>query len=73
MTESEAREKWCPMARQRNDNETCLGSNCALWQWDENEYKCVKCSAVFGYRLECPRCKIPCEAIYQGHCGLGRG
>lgn len=48
VTEEEAKEKWCPMARtagyncSRNREYTgstpsvmcCIGSNCMMWEWD---------------------------------------
>ena len=45
MTEEEAREKWCPMARvhgmesagNRIDHANCIASGCMAWVWDDTE------------------------------------
>ena len=71
MTEQEAQEKWCPMARlaigpdgvyqenRRENTDKCLGSACACWVW------VVKDQARFGGTpLPMP------EETWRGRCGL---
>ena len=70
MTEQEAREKWCPMARvpiaseaylnstTREFNCFCIASDCAMWVWEDKLF----------FNPDTNK-----EEKDEGHCGLIRG
>ena len=39
MTTDEATKKWCPMTKDRNENNMCISSNCMVWRWYYDEVK----------------------------------
>lgn len=36
LTEEEAKEKMCPMARHETQDDNCAGSKCMAWRWVHN-------------------------------------
>lgn len=88
MTEQEARTKWCPMSRVSltkgevgynrvdggipSEYATCIGSDCMMWEWAEEEY-------IFsGGKVDDSYEEVPGglwrkkKEIRHGYCGLAR-
>lgn len=74
MKESEARKMWCPGSGvvRFGDDTLCRASACPVWRWNEDEWKCEKCEAVFKTHYEaCFECGTQLKRHTTGYCGLG--
>ena len=61
MTETEAKDKWCPILGAGTGLRHCLGSDCMMWRWDNPTPEVREQARACGF-----------EPIIKtlGHCGL---
>lgn len=70
MAEEEAKERWCPIARNFNN---CIASRCMFWRWKKIPNPAWKDETAFVFRpANNPYASEPMtvDSTTFGHCGL---
>ena len=80
ITESEARQKWCPHVRSGgggNRLARCCASDCMMWQWGNrggSDWQHRSHEAVVAFAKQAGVDPPPPPAVERvGYCGLARG
>ena len=68
-TEVEAKTKWCPMVRHREDG-ICIGSGCMAWRWGSKRESATFISGDARKPMQAiPGKELPADQ-WTGYCGL---
>ena len=70
MTEDEAKTKWCPMVSDKKYVARCIGSNCMMWRWT-NQQTVADIRAEANAREISPA-EIKAKGMTEGRCGLAQ-
>lgn len=70
MTESEAKEKWCPMSFNREDCIACKGSTCMAWVTTDIEMEATGRKIAVEVPPGQFQSKDETKEIIHGYCGV---